>query len=81
MSRGARQLRVDWPACKAHGVCAELVPELIRLDEWGYPLIAHGAVPADVQSHAQRAVSACPTMALVLVDTPEAEEASRRRRR
>jgi ferredoxin len=29
------RLRVDWPACKGHGVCAEIVPEVISLDEWG----------------------------------------------
>jgi ferredoxin len=76
----ARQLRVDWPACKAHGVCAELVPELITLDEWGYPLVAGGAVPREVQAHAQRAVSACPTMALALTEVPEEQELRRRRR-
>jgi len=23
--------------CEAHGVCAELFPERVHLDEWGYP--------------------------------------------
>ncbi len=78
MSRPARRLRVDWPACKAHGVCAELLPELIQLDEWGYPLVADGPVPPPVLGHAQRAVSACPTMALALAEVP-ADESPRRR--
>jgi ferredoxin len=72
-----RRLKVDWPACKAHGVCAELVPELVSLDEWGYPLIEDMAVPRKVLSHAQRAVTACPTLALTLVDGPA--QSSRRR--
>ena len=42
----ARRLRVDWPACKANGVCADVVPQLVRRDEWGYPLIAVKPVPA-----------------------------------
>jgi ferredoxin len=71
-------LKVDWPACKAHGVCAELVPELISLDEWGYPLIEDGPVPRKVLGHAQRAVTACPTLALTLVDGP-AQQPTRRR--
>jgi ferredoxin len=62
-----RRLAVDWPACKAHGVCAELLPEIVRLDEWGYPVIAPGPVPDTLRRHAQRAVSSCPTLALRLV--------------
>lgn len=62
-----RRLAVDWPACKAHGVCAELLPEIVELDEWGYPVIAPGPVPASLRRYAQRAVSSCPTMALRLL--------------
>ena len=35
-----KQLRVDPTACTGHGLCAELLPELITLDEWGYPILA-----------------------------------------
>jgi ferredoxin len=63
-----RRLMVDWPACKGHGLCAELVPELVTLDEWGYPILADRPVTRGVQGHAQRAVAACPTLALVLVE-------------
>ena len=75
-----RRLAVDWPACKAHGVCAELVPELISLDEWGYPLIPDQAVPAALIGHAQRAVASCPTLALSLLDDPRPQPATSRRR-
>jgi ferredoxin len=60
-------LRVDWPACKAHEVCQELLPELISADEWGYPVVAGGEVPAQLTRRAGRAVRACPTLALRLV--------------
>jgi ferredoxin len=66
-----RRLAVDWPACKAHGVCAELLPEIVELDEWGYPVIAPGAVPESLRRYAQRAVSSCPTLALRLVPVVE----------
>ena len=62
-----RRLSVDPVACVGHGLCVELLPELIALDEWGYPVLRQAAIPADLQRHAQRAVSACPTLALSLV--------------
>jgi ferredoxin len=60
------RLRVNPIACDAHGLCAELVPELIRLDDWGYPIIEQADVPADLLDLAYRAVNACPTLALLL---------------
>jgi ferredoxin len=66
-----RRLAVDWPACKAHALCAELLPEIVQLDEWGYPVVAPGPVPAELRRHAQRAVSSCPTLALRLVPAAE----------
>lgn len=60
------RLRVDPIACEAHGLCAELLPELIELDEWGYPVIIDAEVPTSLEPLARRAVSACPTLALRL---------------
>ena len=62
----SRQLRVDWPACQARGLCHEVFPELIDLDEWGYPLI-HGPVADDLVVRARQAVRVCPRLALRLV--------------
>jgi ferredoxin len=62
------RLRVDWPNCKAHGLCHELLPEMIGLDEWGYPVIGKDPLPAKVVDDARRAVTACPTLALRIVD-------------
>ncbi len=59
------ELTVDPIACVGHGLCADLLPELIELDEWGYPLIA-GSVPPALAAHARRAVNACPALALRL---------------
>jgi ferredoxin len=63
--RAGPRLRVNPIACDAHGLCAELLPELITLDEWGYPIVAPEPVPLTLLDHAQRAVAACPTLALL----------------
>jgi len=65
-------LRVDPIACDAHGLCAELFPEWVELDEWGYPIIRPDAVPGSLERHARRAVAACPTLALRLAAPPDA---------
>ena len=63
----AETLRVNPIQCSGHGVCAELLPELVTLDEWGYPVIDPGPVPPVLDRDARRAVSACPALALRLV--------------
>jgi ferredoxin len=62
----ARRLRVDWPVCQARGLCHELLPEIVELDEWGYPLI-NGEVTDVLLADAKAAVRACPRLALRLV--------------
>ncbi len=59
-------LQVNPVACSGHGVCAELLPELVALDEWGYPLIDSGPVPVALKREARRAVTDCPALALRL---------------
>lgn len=67
MTRRTRRLRVDWPACRAEGLCHELLPELVALDPWGYPVVA-GEVTEELLGHARAAVRACPRLALRLMD-------------
>jgi ferredoxin len=57
---------IDRTKCDGHKLCAELLPERIQLDDWGYPIIAPGSIPAGLVSHAQRAVDSCPVLALAL---------------
>jgi ferredoxin len=66
----AKQLRVDPTACAAHGLCAELAPELVMLDEWGYPLVTNRPVPRALDRTARRAVADCPALALALTRVP-----------
>jgi ferredoxin len=60
------RIRVDPIACTAHGLCAELFPERIALDDWGYPIIDDAPITPELESLARRAVAACPTLALRL---------------
>jgi ferredoxin len=62
----SESLRVDPVACTGHGLCAELFPERIWLDDWGYPVIEGDELTADLLEHARRAVAACPSVALRL---------------
>ena len=61
-----RILRVDPVACAGHGVCAELLPEMVTLDDWGYPIIDGKPIPEDLLAHARRAATNCPALALRL---------------
>jgi ferredoxin len=58
------RLAVNAIACTGHGICAEMLPELIGLDEWGYPIVADREVPVHLVGLARRAVRLCPTLAL-----------------
>jgi ferredoxin len=62
----SHRLRVNPIACEAHGMCAELLPEHISLDEWGYPLLDGSPLPPELLAHARRAALACPTFALLV---------------
>ena len=66
MSRTTTHLRVDPIRCDAYGHCAELLLELIALDDWGYPIISGAPVPRALEADARRAVSLCPRLALLL---------------
>ena len=65
MTAGAR-LRVDPIACDGRGLCAEVLPELITLDDWGFPVIADQDVPPNLWHEAQEALRLCPMLALRL---------------
>ncbi|GGU16816.1 MULTISPECIES: NADH-quinone oxidoreductase subunit NuoF family protein [Streptomyces] len=63
---------VDWTLCEGHGLCADIVPELIRLGPDGYPLVADATVPMHLRGRAQRAVRRCPALALRIEQAPAA---------
>jgi len=62
----SHRVRVDPIACDGRGVCAELLPERISLDDWGYPIVDDSPVDDRLLPHAKRAVEQCPVIALRL---------------
>jgi len=71
--RARRSLRVivDPTACTAYGYCAELLGEMITLDEWGYPMVRGEPVPRRLMAMANKAARDCPRRALKLQETSE----------
>jgi len=62
----AHKVRLDPITCDGRGVCAELFPERISLDDWGYAIVDDTPIDARLLPHARRAVEACPVIALRL---------------
>ena len=62
----ALRLRLDPIACDGHGLCAQLLPERITLDDWGFPIVDDTPIDGALLSHARRAVESCPLLALRL---------------
>ena len=73
----SQRLRVDPIACDGHGLCAELFPEGIVLDDWGYPIVDPAPIPKPLLQHAKRAIDACPVLALRLERAAEQARAAR----
>lgn len=67
------KLRVNPILCTGFGYCAEIVPELISLDDWGFPILDSRPIQDDaLLRHARRAVATCPRLALLVQEvTPE----------
>jgi ferredoxin len=63
---GSALLTVDPIACDGRGLCAEIAPELVTLDDWGYPIVPGQPVPSHWLTHAREAVRLCPKLALRL---------------
>ena len=58
------KLKIDWIACNGYGVCEAAAPDLITLDDWGYPVLPDGPVPGDPMRQAEKAINDCPMVAL-----------------
>jgi ferredoxin len=69
-------LEIDPIACDGHGLCADVYPEGIHLDDWGYPVLADADIPPHLEARARQAVRICPRVALRLkTTTPVAKPA------
>lgn len=67
-----RRLRVNPTLCSGYGYCAEIVPELIGVDDWGYPIVSKAPVESDgLLKLARRAVATCPRLALLIEESTD----------
>lgn len=67
MSGSSRRLVVDPVACDGVGMCAHLAPDLVRLDSWGFPIIARDPASPRDERQAARAAAGCPRRAMLVV--------------
>jgi ferredoxin len=62
----AVELHVNPASCDGFGYCAEIIPELVGRDEWGFPVLKGGNIPDALLLAARQAVRFCPRRALAL---------------
>jgi len=58
-------VQLDRDTCAGHGLCATVAPDLIDIDDDGFPVLGD-PVPDDQLEAARDAVTACPEQALTL---------------
>jgi ferredoxin len=62
-----RRLHLDPIVCDGRGLCADWLPEMIRLDDWGFPILSLDEIAPELLRRAKRAAAACPVLALKLL--------------
>ena len=72
-----RRLAVDRIRCDGYGMCAEVLPELIQLDDWGHPILRRGEIPGHLMPLARRAIDVCPVLALRIAESVESRRPTR----
>lgn len=58
---------IDKPACCGYGICAEICPEVYKLDANGIVYLDDEIVPEGLEERAREGAEACPQAALSVV--------------
>jgi ferredoxin len=61
------RIEIDALVCEANGVCSELLPEVLTLDDDDQLRLRLAVIPATLEQRAREAVRRCPRQALRLV--------------
>ena len=61
---GSLKVVINKPACCGYGVCAEICPEVYKLDENGMVFVENEIVPKGLEDAAREGADACPQSAL-----------------
>lgn len=69
MSSTSSPLRVtaDRSRCCGYGLCAQMCPEVYKLDENGLVVVAMDTVPAELEEAAREGAAACPAEAIIII--------------
>jgi len=57
---------IDKPACCGYGICAEICPEVYKLDGNGIVFVENEIVPEGLEEKAREGAEACPQSALAV---------------
>ena len=57
---------IDKPACCGYGLCAEICPEVYKLDANGIVYLDDAIVPEGLEDKAREGAEACPQSALAV---------------
>ena len=60
-------LELDRETCAGHGLCSTVAPDLIEIDDDGFPVFGDTVAQDQVEA-ARDAVTACPEQALKLLE-------------
>jgi len=60
------QVHADRTRCCGYGLCAQLCPEIYKLDENGLVYVEDGTVPPELEEQAREGASACPAEAITI---------------
>ena len=66
-AQGKLKVVIDKPACCGYGLCAEICPQVYKLDKHGMVYVDDEIVPAGLEAEAQEGADSCPQAALKLV--------------
>jgi ferredoxin len=61
---------VDRSRCCGYGLCAQLCPEVYKLDENGLVFVDTEIIPGGLEEEAKEGAAACPAEALVIEEIP-----------
>jgi ferredoxin len=64
---GKFKVIINKPACCGYGVCADICPDVYKLDDNGMVYVDDPIVPDGMEALAQEGADACPQAALTLV--------------
>ncbi|MEY2944096.1 MAG: hypothetical protein RLY97_2110 [Pseudomonadota bacterium] len=64
---GKLKVTVNKPACCGYGVCADICPDVFKLDENGIVYVDDAIVPAGLEDLAREAADACPQSVIKIV--------------